>query len=197
MDTTRQSTRRRHLVDATERVLRRQGVTRANVRAVAAEAEVSPGAVLYYFPTFDELMLTAVESVLDRFHTEREALLDGTTGHWERIEMLIEAGIPDDAGPEIRVLYESVAFLQEKPQYKPIHRSVVERQVSLYRGTIAAGVEDGAFSPAQPVDAIARNIVALEDAYDLYPLIGVEHAASMYRANAVGYAALALGVDPA
>ncbi|MGO3885942.1 MAG: TetR family transcriptional regulator, partial [Mycetocola sp.] len=61
METPRRSTRRRHLVAATERVLRTQGVTRANVRAVAAEADVSPAAVLYYFPTFDELMLTAVE----------------------------------------------------------------------------------------------------------------------------------------
>ncbi|MGO3885941.1 MAG: hypothetical protein ACTJHU_06545, partial [Mycetocola sp.] len=135
-----------------------------------------------------------VESVLGRFHTDREALSDAVPGAWDQILTLIDAGIPDDAGPEIRVVYESIAFLQEKPQYKPIHRSIVDRQVSLYRDVITSGTATGEFTPRQPIPAIAANIVALEDAYDLYPLIGFDTPTAEFRANTVGYAALALGI---
>ncbi len=110
-----------------------------------------------------------------------------------RLAKLVEAGVPDEISDHLRMAYESIPLLREQPQYRPLHRSIVERQVGLYRSTIEIGAALGVFRPAADLTVIARNIVALEDAYDLYPLIGLDLGAPTYRANILSYASLALG----
>ncbi len=187
--------RRAELLSAARRVVRRHGISGANVRAVAAEASVSAGSVLYYFATFDELMYATVEGVLEEMYEHRKQLAEAQPDPARRLVALIRAGVPDEISEELRMAYESVPLLREQPQYRPLHRSVVERQVMLYRATLEIGAALGAFTPASDIGVIARNIVALEDAYDLYPLIGLEQPASVYRANILSYAQLALGCE--
>jgi DNA-binding transcriptional regulator YbjK len=59
--------RRRLLLDATLRLVGREGVVAVTQRAVAAEAGVAPSAVLYYFPTVDDLLVAALVDVNDRW----------------------------------------------------------------------------------------------------------------------------------
>ncbi|GAA2903291.1 TetR family transcriptional regulator [Pseudonocardia halophobica] len=59
--------RRRALLDATLRLVGRSGVAAVTQRAVAAEAELPPSAVLYYFASVDELLITALREVNDRY----------------------------------------------------------------------------------------------------------------------------------
>lgn len=187
------NTRRRQLISATRRVVSKQGPGGANVRSVAAEASMSAGSVLYHFGSFDELMHATVEGVLEEMYERRRALADKHRDPLQRLVALIWAGVPDEISGELRMVYESLPLLREQPQYRPLHRSVVERQVSLYRSAIEIGTGLGVLHPTAPVETIARNIVALEDAYDLYPLIGLELPPSVYRANIVSYAETALG----
>jgi len=56
--------RRRELAAALRRVVSRGGVESASIRAVAAEAGWSLGAVQYYFSTRDELLLFAGRQLL-------------------------------------------------------------------------------------------------------------------------------------
>lgn len=184
--------RRAHLISATRRVAGRQGLRGTNVRAVAAEASVSAGSVLYYFSSFDELMYVTVEGVLEEMCERRRIVAEAQPDPRQRLLALIEAGVPDEISDELRMAYESIPLLREQPQFKPLHRSIVERQVGLYRGTLDIGVALGAFAPVGDLGVIARNIVALEDAYDLYPLIGLDHPPALYRGNIVSYAELAL-----
>ena len=58
--------RRRLLLDATLRVVGRDGVTAVTQRAVAAEAGLPPSAVLYYFATVDDLLVAALTGINDR-----------------------------------------------------------------------------------------------------------------------------------
>ncbi|MFR9800838.1 TetR/AcrR family transcriptional regulator [Pseudonocardia sp. RS010] len=58
--------RRRALLDATLRLVGRSGVAAVTQRAVATEAELPPSAVLYYFASIDELLVTALREVNDR-----------------------------------------------------------------------------------------------------------------------------------
>jgi AcrR family transcriptional regulator len=189
----RHAHRRAQLVSATRRVARSRGIGATNVRAVAAEAEVSAGSVLYYFPSFDELMLAAVEGVVEEFYEQRRRLAEERSDPWDRIVALVEAGVPDVVGEDLRIVYESIALLRQHPEHKPLHRSIVERQVMLYRTTIEIGAGIGAFHPVTDAAVIARNIVALEDAYDLYPLIGLDLDREECRRNVLSYAELALG----
>ncbi|WP_217183577.1 TetR/AcrR family transcriptional regulator [Streptomyces sp. AC495_CC817] len=184
--------RRAELISATRRVAGRSGLGGTNVRAVAAEASVSTGSVLYYFPSFDDLMYATVEGVLEEMYELRRMIAESEPDPAARLVALIVAGVPDEISDHLRMAYESIPLLREKPEYRPLHRSIVERQVGLYRSTIEIGAATGAFRPTADLTVIARNIVALEDAYDLYPLIGLEHGASVYRANIVSYARVAL-----
>jgi AcrR family transcriptional regulator len=59
--------RRRALLDATLQVIGRDGLAAVTQRAVAAEADLPPSAVYYYFPTLDDLVAAApVESTRGR-----------------------------------------------------------------------------------------------------------------------------------
>ncbi len=149
--------------------------------------------MLYYFKSFDELMFAAVEGVVEEFYERRAAIVEGVADPRERVVALIEAGVPDTISDDLRIVYESIPLLRERPQYKPLHRSIVERQVMLYRSTIELGAGLGVFRLASDAGTIARNLVALEDAYDLYPLIGVELDRARTRRNVLSYAELALG----
>ncbi|MGH3691715.1 MAG: TetR family transcriptional regulator [Microbacterium sp.] len=184
--------RRAELITATRRVAGRSGLLGTNVRAVAAEASVSAGSVLYYFSSFDELMYATVEGVLEEMYDRRRLLAEREPEPAKRLVALITAGVPDEISDHLRMAYESIPLLREKPEYRPLHRSIVERQVALYRSTIELGAALGDFRPTADLTVIARNIVALEDAYDLYPLIGLEIGAETYRANILSYARTAL-----
>jgi TetR/AcrR family transcriptional regulator, regulator of biofilm formation and stress response len=62
--------RRRALLAATLRIVGREGIGAVSQRAVAAEADVPPSAVLYYFATVDELLVTTLREVNDRYCAE-------------------------------------------------------------------------------------------------------------------------------
>ncbi|MER7196017.1 TetR/AcrR family transcriptional regulator [Streptomyces flaveolus] len=52
--------RRRQLLDATMRLIERDGLPAVSQRSVAQEAGVPASAVTYYFPTVDDLLVTAL-----------------------------------------------------------------------------------------------------------------------------------------
>ncbi|MEQ4304909.1 TetR family transcriptional regulator C-terminal domain-containing protein [Plantactinospora sp. B6F1] len=65
--------RRRELVEAVWRVIRRDGLEQASVRNVAREAGLSMGSLRHYFASQSELMVFAFRTVIDRI----EARLTG------------------------------------------------------------------------------------------------------------------------
>jgi AcrR family transcriptional regulator len=65
--------RRQTLVAAAETVLAREGVAGTSVRAICAEAGVSPGLLRHYFEGVDELIAAAYEAVGQRIDTALEA----------------------------------------------------------------------------------------------------------------------------
>lgn len=102
------ATRRAELISATRRVAGRSGLLGTNVRAVAAEASVSAGSVLYYFSTFDELMYATVEGVLEEMYERRRALAENEPDPAKRLVALVMAGIPDEISDHLRMAYESI-----------------------------------------------------------------------------------------
>ncbi|WP_430644859.1 TetR/AcrR family transcriptional regulator [Agromyces sp. GXS1127] len=195
MSSVRQAKRRDELVAALRRVAGKRGIAGANVRAVAAEAEVSTGSVLYYFESFDRLIFAAVEGVLEEFFEDRKRISERIVDPVERMRALIAAGVPDEISDDLRLVYESIALAREYPHVAALHRSIIERQEMLFRATIEVGAALGAFRPRMPIGSIARNIVALEDSYDLYPLIGLAHDRESARRAVLDYAGLALDVE--
>jgi AcrR family transcriptional regulator len=88
--------RRQELAEATRRVVRRDGIEGATVRAVAAEAGWSPGSLRYYFPAQNELLAFAMELVADRVR-ERVSALELEDDVRAAVERALEQVLPLDA----------------------------------------------------------------------------------------------------
>jgi DNA-binding transcriptional regulator YbjK len=90
--------RRRLLLDATVALVGRAGTAAVTQRAVAAEAGVAPSAVLYYFPTVDDLLVAALVDVNDRWVGALRDLPAGRTAALDALAALVEAGPAGHAG---------------------------------------------------------------------------------------------------
>ena len=74
------------LVEAAVRVLAAHGDTeRLSIRAVAAEAQVTPPAVYRHFPDRRALVRTAVETCFDRFEIHLAQAEQGAAGPFEAL----------------------------------------------------------------------------------------------------------------
>jgi AcrR family transcriptional regulator len=186
--------RRGEIVQAYWRVAKAHPGRSVNIRTVAGEAEMSPANVLHYFDTLKELQFVAINGAMEEFWTRRQAILDQPVSASARLWQMIDAGVPDVISVELRQVYESVSVLAEHPEFLHAHRALTERQIMLYRTLIEIGARTREFEPASPLRMIARNLVALEDAYDLYPLVGDTTPREECRLAVRSYAEIALGV---
>ena len=89
--------RRRELAEAVWRVIGRDGVDGASVRAVAAEAGLSPGSLRHFFPSQSDLLGYAMNLVVERIEA-RVARTSATANQRLAIEERLHQLLPlDDA----------------------------------------------------------------------------------------------------
>lgn len=97
--------RREELAAAVWRLVGREGIAGATVRAVAAESGWSMGAIRHYFSTHDELLRFALE-VMTRRISERVLALyaDYRSGDVERARRALEQLLPIDQDRTVEVV---------------------------------------------------------------------------------------------
>jgi AcrR family transcriptional regulator len=195
MSRPREPWRRERLLDAAAEVMRNRGVNDLKVVDIAAAAGVSTGTIHYHFDDIEGVLLGVIERAFDQMYHQRLAAITPLESIPHKLHRLIELGIPDGSTPELAMMYEGIAVMRTRPRFAPLTRSYVERQVGLYRSVLDAGVFTGDFQPNGDTDSIARNLLALEDAYDMYVVLGVISNGQIARANVVTYAELALSVE--
>lgn len=163
----RQEERRRELVAAAQRTIASRGIEGARLKWVAEEAGLTAGAVLYYYPDFEVLLLEANRAGMERFHAGRMAMIDALADDPVlRLLALIDSGLPADGNDvEVRLLCELGGTAGRHPVNASLLTSLYDRQVSMYQVVLEQGAARGVFVLAQPSLAVARNLVALEDAY--------------------------------
>jgi AcrR family transcriptional regulator len=175
-----QTARRGQLQQAARRAIAAHGIHGLRVKDVAAEAGLSPQSVLYYYPDFDALVEEAIQHTLERF-AERRAVPDDADPRRALVAM-IAAGLPSGPDDEdLRVLYAAAGYFRDNPELGEEIRSLTARQVEIYRRLLELGEARGHFRLADSSEAIARNLVALEDAYGLYIIGGAPIAADAFR----------------
>jgi AcrR family transcriptional regulator len=168
-----QTARRRQLTQAAGRAIIERGAGAVRLKDIADQAGVTPGAVLYYYPDVDQLLVEVHRDAGERFCDARTAALDQITDPRLRMLAAVRSGLP--TGPEdetVRTLYEMDALVGKSTLYAALSVSFFERQVALYQVILEAGVAQGLFTLSDDSATIARNIVALEDAYGLHVLAG-------------------------
>ena len=117
---------RQRIIDATLATLQDKGFAGTSTRAIAAAGGFKSGLIFYYFPTLNDLLIAAVESVsterLDRYGEEVAA----ATSLGELLALLERIYADDRASGFVRVVSEMVAGSVANPELGPRMVELVE-----------------------------------------------------------------------
>lgn len=186
------SARRAGLLAAAQRAMAEHGAG-VRLNQVAEEAGLTSGAILYHYPDLQELLVDANRAGMERFYDERVKAIEGLTDPARRLVVTITSGLPaDQDDAEVRLLCALGGEAARNTVYAVLLTALYDRQVAMYQGILDAGAAAGVFTLADESVVIARNLVALEDAYGYR--IMARHPTLDYDACAeliLGYARLA------
>ena len=156
--------RRQELAQALWRVVRRCGVHAVSVRAVAAEAATSPGALRHYFASQDELLAFALGSVADRVTGRiipRLAGLHGSDGARWLLEQLLP--LDEDRRLETDVWLAFHGRSPGNPQLRAIREETDVRILGAVRRAVGLLDQAGAVGAGRDLDSEADRLHALVD----------------------------------
>ena len=168
-----QKQRRREVIDAALEAAAEHGLRNLSLTDVANQAGVTRGALLYYYEDLEAILVEAHAAGLERVGAERVALVEQRNGAADKLSTAIEAGLP--SGPEdalMRLLYEFDVLAGKSPLHDQLVQQLYGEQLALYQRILEEGVASGDFTLTGPLDDIAMNFVALEDAYGLHIVAG-------------------------
>lgn len=166
--------RRAELVSAARRAVAERGMLDLRLRDVADRAGMSPGSVLYYFPTLIDLLKEVQREAVERFCADRESAVRAEPDPRRRLVAMIRSGLPGGPDDELCVLlYELGTIARRDPVYAAQHIRLYERQAGIYAGILEAGAATGVFALTRAAADIGRNLVALEDGYGLHLTMAV------------------------
>lgn len=165
--------RRRDVVDALFRVVVRDGLQRASLRAVADEAGLNIGSVRHYFAGQRELMEFAMRSMLDRVGGRLLSAVEeiGDLGAHHRAERLrLVAGLLSELLPldarrraEVIVFLDFTTAARTDPALAELsHRAAVGTR-RLVRRILLRLDESGTLRPGCDLDVEAERLAALVD----------------------------------
>ncbi len=192
-----QEQRRSQLIDAAIDVVAEKGLVAVQLRDVAKAADLTPGAVLYYYDDLHDLLHQVYERATQRYSTEREAAIAGIESPAQQLGTMLAMAVP--SGPddtELRLLFEFDAMIFSDARYVEYARQYLRRQRGIYERLLNEGVTRGQFTLTTSAEVTARNLIALEDSHGFSVLIGELSPADML-AILHEAAATATGVDRA
>ncbi|MEV7807606.1 TetR family transcriptional regulator [Microbispora sp. NPDC088329] len=187
--------RRLDLIEAAHRAMLLHGAEGVHLNQIAEEAGLTSGAVLYHYPDLRDLLIEAQHAGMERFYERRVKKISGISDPADKLIVTIRSGLPDgpdDAG--VRLLCELGGAAGRNRVYAALLTTLFDRQVSMYQTILETGAAHGVFTLAQDSETIARNLVALEDAYG-YRIVARHHSIDSDRAVELilDYARLATG----
>src|SRR5262249_16797583 len=156
---------------------------------------VSHRLVAYYYSDLESLVHEAHGAAVERYYWARLQALDQIADPQQRLLQLIHSGLPGEQDRELsQVLNELRANAGRSRVHAQPVSQLFEREVSLYLSVLHDGQSAGAFRLSQPALTLARNLVALEDAYGFHLLAEVSSIdASIALGALVDYARTATG----
>jgi len=164
-----QEARREQLAEAALRMIADRGLGNVRVKDIADDLGISPRLVAYYYPELDDLIDDVYRSAVDRYYWQRLAAIEQLEDATSRLVRLVTSGLPT-GGIDLlsRALYELAVNAARNPLHATLLTLLYDREVSLYVAVLEAGRASGAFTLAEPVLSVAKNLVALEDAFGLH-----------------------------
>ena len=141
------------------------------MREIAAEAKLSPAAVLYHFPDQSDLLLSVHRDIVTRYIEGRRAALTPESDAWSNLLEVMRAGVPGWAdGNMIRLLYELHGLARRSVPHAELLSDLWIAEKDIYVGIVDAGIRDGEFAPTAASEIIAAQLLALEDGLVLHQI---------------------------
>ena len=192
-----QAARRQQLVHATIELIADHGIDALTLAAIADRIGVSHRLVAYYYADLESLVQQAYEAAVDRYYWERLRTLDSAAEPEQRLLQLMRSGLP---GHEDRRLSQVLNEMSVSASRSGVHAALMaqlfDREVSLYLSVLDEGQASGTFRLSQPALTVARNLVALEDAYGFHLLAKTASVDARTVLDALaGYASTVTGAD--
>lgn len=160
---------RRSLIAAASQVINNRGIQGLRVREVAAEAGMSPAAVLYHYPDNADLLLAVHRAVVEDYLDLRRSTKDSVSDPREQMTKVFESGIPAlTESTAIRLLFELHGLARQDAAHAALMTSLWTLEVSIYVEIIEAGVAAGVFTPNHSPEDIAVSLLGLEDGLALH-----------------------------
>ena len=190
-----QAARRQQLVSATIELIADRGIEALTLAAIADRVGVSHRLVAYYYSDLESLVQEAHEAAVERYYWARLQALDQVADPQQRLLQLIRSGLPGQQDRQLsQVLNELSANASRSQVHARLMSQLFDREVSLYLSVLHEGQSAGASRLSQPALTLARNLVALEDAYGFHLLAQVSSIDAATALGAlVGYARTATG----
>lgn len=145
--------RRQQVAEAVWRVISRDGLGRASMRHVAAEAGLSLGSLRHYFATHTELLTFSMRLVMDRGTARLRALeklrpADGVyrTDPVYVVEMVVSSTLPLDAERQLEgeVWLAFLGATVSDPRLRAISDEIYDSVLGMERDMLAQLVRSGA-----------------------------------------------------
>ena len=154
--------RRAAIVDATVRVMLRQGIAATTVRDVAAEMGTSSGLIHHYFESMDELLAEAFEQVASRDLAASAAAITDADDPVQRLGIFFATYNRADEQWSMQVWLDAWSEAARRPALQRTSRRLNEEWQRLVVGLIGDGVASGAMACSNP-DSLAWQIISLLD----------------------------------
>lgn len=116
---------RNKLLQAARQVAVECGVTKLTIEAVAREAGVSKGAVLYHFASKDQLLTALLEALLDGF--DRLVVAEAGKGEVSWLQAYLRASFPEQRAGYLQETTVIFAIASLRPELRGVVRSRFEQ----------------------------------------------------------------------
>lgn len=194
-----QGARRAEIVTAAAAAIAARGLIGLRIKDIAAQAALSPGAVSYYYPELDELLVAVHEAAVGRFFAMRRSEVATCVGPIAKMRRLVDLGVGDladgaGADPMWTALYELHLNSSRAPRHARLMSDLFELECSLYRDVIELGLAVGDFHCDGDSREIASAAVTLEDGFGLHLVARNVHVdSSSARRTMLSVLAVVLG----
>jgi TetR/AcrR family transcriptional regulator, regulator of biofilm formation and stress response len=157
------SVRSRQFVAAARRVMSREGVANASLRAVAAEAEVPLGTLQHVFPSKELLLRAVIEDVVDEISDvlQESATVEGGLAHAVRtaVTTFWDQLVADQITLQL-MQYELLNYALRNPGLEHLARWQYQRYEAVITRWCETAADNAGEVAALPYDRLARAVLA-------------------------------------
>lgn len=167
--------RRSELLEAVWRLIARDGMEGATIRAIAKETGWSTGVLSHYFADKDDIIGSALRHVYERIATRWDEKLDGLSGVRALYELVLDNLPLDDVRElETKLLmnYWSLVIRGHDTTPRPRRRGPL--LIDLLERLVREGQEAGEIRSDEAPADIAERLLGLIDGFSLHALLNPE-----------------------